>query len=233
MVAEPRVPPVGGFNFTWNPSLSDLYLPMKAILESRPDLDAVAAGALVFTKAFKGQDRVLLIQRASHDSMPLRWEIPGGGCDYEDETLLHGVARELWEESGLLLRSVVRQVGSGHIFFTRRNLRVCKFTFEAEVETAEGDSTSVPSEERVPTVTIDPNEHQRFLWASEDECRAHKAVVTVEGNREEVVELRFTTHDQEAVILEGFRVRREEPSTGVQSSKLISATDKEHVLDVS
>ncbi|KAK4250551.1 hypothetical protein C7999DRAFT_28888 [Corynascus novoguineensis] len=58
------------------------------------------------------EPRVLLLQRASTDSAPLAWELPGGGCgfdeddDSENETVLSAVARELWEETGLAARSI-------------------------------------------------------------------------------------------------------------------------------
>ena len=76
--------------------------------------------------------------------MPLLWEVPGGACDFEDESLLHAVARELCEESGLRARRVEALVlvdgpgsgsasgpgsgggsgsGLGDVFFTRRGKR--------------------------------------------------------------------------------------------------------------
>jgi 8-oxo-dGTP pyrophosphatase MutT (NUDIX family) len=33
--------------------------------------------------------------------MPGRQEIPGGGVDDDDESILHAVERELWEEAAL------------------------------------------------------------------------------------------------------------------------------------
>lgn len=161
---------------------------MKVYLTSHVEYDAIAGAALVFDN----QDRLLVLQRAAHDSMPNCWETPGGACDLEDGSLLHGVAREVWEESGLTVRALGQRVGSsdGHLFFTRSGLKVCKYSFEAEVE-----STDV--------VTLDPNEHQDYLWITEDQCRAHR--VEAEGR---VVEIEFTTAAQEATILEGFRLRR-------------------------
>lgn len=130
--------------------------------------------------------------------MPLKWEVPGGACDEEDETVLHGLARELWEESGLMLRNVVRAV-SEDIFFTRSGRLVEKVTFEAEVE-GSGEGT-------VPSVLLDPQEHVGFLWATEEECVAGKVWDDKKG---EEVGVEFTTKAQRHVILRGFRLRKEE-----------------------
>jgi 8-oxo-dGTP pyrophosphatase MutT (NUDIX family) len=123
--------------------------------------------------------------------MPNLWEIPGGACDFEDESILHGIAREVWEESGLKVTALKRQIGptDGQVFFTAKGLKICKFTFEVEVESVE-------------VVKLDPNEHQRYLWVSEEECRSHR--VEREGA---IVGIKFTRPAQEDMVLEGFRLR--------------------------
>ncbi|KAL2182035.1 uncharacterized protein P884DRAFT_274471 [Thermothelomyces heterothallicus CBS 202.75] len=153
MAPPPRPLPEGGFKFTHEPSVSALNIPAKSFIAARPLISGAATGALVFSRA-TGEDRVLLIQRAAHDSMPLRWEVPGGACDEADETLLHGLARELWEETGLRLKRVVRQVGAEQVFLTSRGLVVAKVTFEVDVEASETAA--------LPEVTLDPYEHMRL-----------------------------------------------------------------------
>jgi 8-oxo-dGTP pyrophosphatase MutT (NUDIX family) len=207
----PPPPPEGGFTFTHQPSVAALNIPAKEFTSTRKFISAAATGALVFSKA-TGEDRVLLIQRAAHDSMPLRWEIPGGACDPEDETVLHGLARELWEEAGLRLKNVERQVGQEDVFLTRKGLAVAKVTFEVEVETptpaaSEGDGGAV--KEALPEVVLDPNEHARFLWATEEECRLGKVTVLSDSGENEVVDIPFTKKIQRETILLGFKLRRE------------------------
>ncbi|KXX82648.1 MutT-like protein [Madurella mycetomatis] len=200
----PRPPPAGGFSFTWQASVNGLHITEKDFLSTRPLIAAAATGALVFSKA-SGEDRALIIQRAAHDSMPLLWETPGGACDLEDETILHGVARELWEETGLRMKSVTRQVGGGYTFITRSGLAVTKLTFEAEVETP----VSAQGEQLFPKVTLDPNEHVRFLWATEEECRQGRVAALDSNGEPEVVNVEFTTEAQKRIILYGFKLRRE------------------------
>jgi 8-oxo-dGTP pyrophosphatase MutT (NUDIX family) len=124
--------------------------------------------------------------------MPNRWEIPGGAVDHDDATILHGVARELWEESGLKVKYVGKQVGDAYIFFTRGGLRIVKFTFVVEVETTEN-------------VRLDANEHQKYLWASEEECSSGRVV----GECSERMDIKFTFPAQRAAVLEGFRLKKE------------------------
>ncbi|KAK0663003.1 putative nudix hydrolase [Cercophora samala] len=191
----PPPPPPSGFTFTFSPSLSDFNVTVGDLLQVRqphvPLLRHLATGALVFSH----DDHILLIQRAPDDSMPLKWEIPGGACDLEDETILHGLARELWEESGLLMTRAVELV-SRDVFLTRGGNTVEKMSFEAEVQ--------VPSTSERPVVTLDPQEHVRSLWATEEECRAGKVSV---GDEE--VNIDFTTENQKRVILDGFKRRKE------------------------
>ena len=135
-------------------------------------------------------DRILLIQRAALDSMPSKWETPGGGCDDSDPSILYGVARELWEEAGLTASKIGPPIGDGYFFFTRSRRLVCKFNFLVEAQLGEDGSLNVK---------LDPNEHQDYVWATEEEVKSKKV-----GD----IELKFTADDQEKVILEAFRVRK-------------------------
>jgi len=177
-------------SFTFSPSLSPFAITVEEHLAAHPEYEGIAAGALVFDS----QNRLLIIQRASHDSMPNRWEVPGGACDLTDETILHGIAREVFEESGLRVTNLKHQLEPPYdhtVFLTStKKLRICKYTFETEVESTE-------------EVKLDPNEHQMYLWVSEEECRSH--CVEKGGER---VEIKFTHASQEGAILEGFRMRK-------------------------
>lgn len=132
--------------------------------------------------------------------MPLRWEVPGGACDDEDETVLHAVARELWEESGLRATHIGPQVGEGRPFFTTRGRRMLKVEFLADVEGQAVESKEGGKKKSPPEVKLDPDEHVAFVWATEEDCLAHKVGESV---------IKFTHDEQEESILEGFRMRRE------------------------
>ncbi|RYO88519.1 hypothetical protein DL762_003725 [Monosporascus cannonballus] len=217
--------PAAPTTFTVSPSLAAFQKPLRAYLDADPQYDAIVVGACVFnsnrtttnattaigdkhnntpapaTQQEKDEEepRILLLQRAPTDSMPLRWEVPGGACDHEDETLLHAVARELWEESGLRAASVEALVFSGSgtgtgtgvidpdVFFSRRGLRVRKFSFVVGVEEGPAD------------VRLDPAEHVAFLWVTEEQARRGRCGV---------VALKFTTPRQREIVLEAFKMRR-------------------------
>ncbi|KAI9785994.1 MAG: hypothetical protein M1839_008260 [Geoglossum umbratile] len=177
------------FNFTAHPSAAPFAVPSETYISThsagKSKFSCIGTGALVFDAG-----RILLVQRAAGDSMPSLWETPGGGCDAEDASILHGVARELYEEAGLTAASIGPPVGGGHFFRTRSGKQVCKLSFLVDVERGPGGMLRVK---------LDPDEHQNYVWAAEEEVRTGKV-----GD----VELKFTMDEQEAVVLEAFRVRR-------------------------
>ncbi|KAK2626245.1 hypothetical protein QTJ16_004507 [Diplocarpon rosae] len=180
--------------FSFDLTLTQFAVPASTYLASHPSsppFQGIATGALIF--APDGQ--LLLVQRAPTDSSPDLWEIPGGGVDPADATILHGVAREVLEESGLTVTHFKRSVPAagegaplGRAFVTSRGVRVVRFEFEVEVRGGE-------------EVKLDESEHQRFAWVREEECRAK---MLKEGSRFE-----FTGRAQQESILEGFRLRKE------------------------
>lgn len=201
-MAPPPPPPA---DFTLDPSLSGYNILIHDYLSklnetATPKLEGLATGAVIFSNHHPADQpsRVLLVQRASHDSMPNRWEIPGGAVD-KNETVVGGLAREVWEESGLEVRRFIACVGAGEgleagaVFTTTRGRFVFKLTFVVEVK----DSSAVK---------LDPEEHQDYVWATEEECRAKLVERSAEGKGP--TELVFTTAAQKAAIMRAFEIRR-------------------------
>jgi 8-oxo-dGTP diphosphatase len=73
---------------------------MAALTRTR--IDVTVARALV-----ESDGRVLLVRRAAWDSLPGLWELPGGKVD-RGEPVLEALARELEEETGLMLADARR-----------------------------------------------------------------------------------------------------------------------------
>ncbi|KAF2481003.1 NUDIX hydrolase domain-like protein [Neohortaea acidophila] len=151
--------------------------------------DGIATACAVFNR----EGKVLIIQRAAHDSLPHKWEMPGGAVDSDDTTILHAAARELWEEAGMVARRFVDVVCTGpdrnvgDLYRSRDRTKTwCRFTFLVEVQGAE-------------RVVLDPNEHQDYFWATEEEIRGQRS-----GERG----LTITKDTVVALILEAFRMRR-------------------------
>lgn len=201
-MAPPPPPPA---DFTLDPSLSGYNVLIHDYLSklnetATPKLEGLATGAVIFSTHHPADqpDRVLFVQRAAHDSMPNRWEIPGGAVD-ENETVVGGLAREVWEESGLEVRRFIAGVGSGEglragaVFATTRGRFIFKLTFVVEVK----DSSAVK---------LDPEEHQDYVWATEEECRAKLVERSAEGKGP--TELAFTTAAQEWAIMRAFEIRK-------------------------
>jgi 8-oxo-dGTP pyrophosphatase MutT (NUDIX family) len=116
-------------------------------------------------------------------------EIPGGKVDDTDETLLHAAVRELKEETGLTATRILRKVAE----FTfedgrpgKKPITWLKLIFEMEVKDA--------------NVTLDPVEHQQYLFASEDEV-----VDDLVGD----VKLAYISPPNKQVKLDAFRLHKE------------------------
>jgi 8-oxo-dGTP pyrophosphatase MutT (NUDIX family) len=199
-------PPPPPADFTLDPSLSGYDVLIHDYLSKlnetgTPKLEGLATGAVIFSTHHPADqpDRVLLLQRAPHDSMPNRWETPGGAVD-ENETVVGGLVREVWEESGLEVRRFITSVGSGEglragaVFATTRGRFIFKLTFVVEVK----DSSAV---------NLDPDEHQNYVWATEEECRARLVERSAEGKAP--TQLVFTTAAQEWAIMRAFEIRKE------------------------
>lgn len=110
--------------------------------------------------------------------------------DDTDETILHGVVREVKEETGLDVTRIVRKVGEFGFedYSKRRKQQVVwrKLIFEVEVKGMD--------------VMLDPVEHQDYLFATEEEVMSDKAGET---------RLTWITLPNKEVNLDAFRLRRE------------------------
>jgi len=177
--------------FEADESLAQWTVPAKEWLSTH---DKHWDGIASFNLVFNDRNQVLIVQRASHDSMPNLWEAPGGAVDAEDVSILHGAARELREEASLVARRFNHSVSEGpglppgQVFTNRTGTRVyCRFAFDVDVVD-------------VNAVKLDPHEHQDFAWATEEEIREQKM-----GERP----IPSTHEGTRKLFLEGFRLRRE------------------------
>jgi 8-oxo-dGTP pyrophosphatase MutT (NUDIX family) len=175
-------------DFIVPPHLAEYNVPLPEFAASKPHLTDFVVGGLVYSQSIESEDvttestsatprtRVLLLQRAATDSLPGLWEGPGGMCERTDPTLLAGVAREVFEETGLHVSRFVDLIAVDEWTRMLRNElhRVAKFTFLVEVHEA------VPSEDVVVGVAperwedgvkLEQAEHQAFEWATEEEVR--------------------------------------------------------------
>ena len=91
---------------------------------------------------------VLLVRRAAWDSLPGQWELPGGKID-RGERVLEGLAREVEEETGLML-SDARQLSTRELVSPRGNL-VREHVYAAGA---------------IGTVTLS-DEHDAYAWVED------------------------------------------------------------------
>ncbi|MCJ1390313.1 hypothetical protein MMC18_003171 [Xylographa bjoerkii] len=183
------------------PKLEHHTISLSEYLEKHSIYDTLAVGAFIFSHSHLSSPsapRLLLIQRAATErSFPNLWEIPGGGSELGDPTILHSVAREVFEETGLHLSRFVRQVGNGEeyrIGSKDEPKRCVKLNFEIKVlemgspvlaglprlphthawkrDDGEEDAElfgSDPQSLKAIDVVVDPEEHQAFRWITEED----------------------------------------------------------------
>ncbi|TLD29204.1 hypothetical protein PspLS_03450 [Pyricularia sp. CBS 133598] len=181
-------------DYTFPPDLLQYNVSIPEYINSQPGLSALIVGTVVFHPDSSG--RMLLIQRAAADFMPNLWETPGGMAEADrDRTVLDAAVRELREESGLGAAHVRRLVDL-YQFRASDGRTFHKLTFEVEVggggEPEGGGGCS-------PEVKLDPEEHQDFVWVTEQEYRAGWA-----GERR----LAITHPNQELTLDRAFEARR-------------------------
>ena len=207
------------------PTLQSYTVPLSSFLAKNARYDRLVCSALIFAPATcqhychqqphehetKSPSRLLLLRRSSTDSaFPSLWEIPGGSIDKEDPTILHGLAREVFEETGLQLTRFVRLVGEAIEWTTTeedvaveesKNIKWLKHSFEIEVSeigALEG-GVDVEGYLRALPLEIDPEEHQDHAWVTEEEVR---------GFYEEGVGREIVSKEQAGKMLEAFEMRR-------------------------
>jgi len=85
-------------------------------------IDKLVTGTVVFNSSTNPKDRrILIVKRAPHeDYFPNSWKIPGGKVDAA-ESIATGLARELFEETGLVLTKVVAQM-PGMVYTTSKTV---------------------------------------------------------------------------------------------------------------
>ncbi|KAI9783516.1 MAG: hypothetical protein M1839_003686 [Geoglossum umbratile] len=203
------------------PDLRDLTVPLQTWLQTHPNYDRLVVGALIFAhKPFDNRARILLVQRSANErAFPQAWEVPGGSAEGSDPTILHSVAREVFEETGLRLTRFVRQVGEGAEFVTPgrgrngRSRRWMKLSFEVEVaeipacllgREAFRAGDDVPAQNNTPAledipVVLDPKEHQCYEWATGED---------VDESFEDEGKYTFISADQRDIILDGFSLHK-------------------------
>ncbi|KAF5984971.1 NUDIX hydrolase domain-containing protein [Fusarium coicis] len=130
---------------------------------------------LVLDTTASSEHRILLLQRAETDDDAGKWEPLGRACDECDKSILNAAARELHEEAGLDAKGIGGPVGKHHFFTLDDGRRACQFNFLVRVDMGN------------QAVKLSPDEHQRFIWATEDEVKSRKvADIDIEFTRDEV-----------------------------------------------
>lgn len=176
------------YNYTVAPHLeAEFDVPMKEFAAAHPEADRFIVGGFVFTnrplndlpfsssataKAKTQSDAksgslplILLLQRAASDSHGGLFDFPGGSAEDTDASLLDGVAREVFEETGFHVshfRDFVRMDKWEKLYVDKGLVRSAKFSFVVDVHEASKNGW----EDRVQLAEA---EHSSWVWAARDE----------------------------------------------------------------
>ncbi|XWW93352.1 hypothetical protein V2A60_001285 [Cordyceps javanica] len=243
--------------YTFDASLAGFNISKAAYIAANPHIARVMAAAMVFrpdpsaapttaassssSSSSSSPPQALLICRAATDTYPLKWEVPGGSVDGTDATILDGVARELWEESGLRAAHMAAPIlmspedaddDGGLTESVRAGLGIQP---EDEALGLGADGLTVTFVETgnlwakltvlatvhgggADEVRLTPEEHGEAAWVTEEEVRRAE-LPPREG---ETVRRRmdFVSDGVRRSILDGFRVYAEIMARGSQLSHL-------------
>lgn len=109
----------------------------------------------VSTVFMESENKLLLLQRSSHKKIsPDTWGVPGGKLE-ENETHLQGLQREIEEELQLFPSAdILKHVNSLYVRHPAVEYRLHLFQWKLE---------------SIPQITLNPEEHQAFIWQPIDE----------------------------------------------------------------
>ena len=111
----------------------------------KDDVQKLVVGAVICKN-----NKFLLLERAPSDFMGGVVEIPSGTVE-DEELLLTALAREVEEETGLLVTAVLEYLGSFD-YRSSSGKKTRHFNFFVEVEKGE--------------IKLDPAEHQAYYWVA-------------------------------------------------------------------
>ncbi|KAL8956130.1 MAG: hypothetical protein Q9183_006404 [Haloplaca sp. 2 TL-2023] len=203
-------------------SLQQYAIPLRSYLASHPQYDRLVVSAFIFappmpthphshspshspsapssTQQTSPTSHLLLLRRAAHDTAyPTKWEVPGGQADKADPTILHSLAREVFEETGLRLTRFLGQVGGTMEWTTEQNeggtaaKKQCmwaKLNFHIEVQEVGKNEGGVIEEKEIEKylanvpVEVDAEEHDAWRWVTVEELKRHEEMGKGDGDLE-------------------------------------------------
>lgn len=131
----------------------------------------------------RDQDRILLMNRPAEKGFP-GWIAPGGKVDFP-ESLTEGAAREVWEETGLIVRNLTYK-GLDEFVDPKRNFRYMVFNYVADE--FEGELLENPPEGELKWVSI----HEASTYPMQDWFKRRLSFFFEEGTFEV-----YAVYDQE------------------------------------
>ncbi|KAL8917980.1 MAG: hypothetical protein Q9208_007644 [Pyrenodesmia sp. 3 TL-2023] len=207
------------------PDCQPYIISPRDYLRRRPNLDHIHTSAAIFTHFCRPslaeavflrgksdsasghyhEPRLLLLQRSVDDPIAANcWEMPGGTVGNRDQSILHGLARQIWLLTNLNISWILRRIGGGDFFASGWG----RFFFEVHCdEIREISKYHVFSNARnfhdfvdnIPVRTS--GAHRGWSWVTK-----HGVRLMLEGK----LDARFTDDNEGRGALTAFEVRENE-----------------------
>lgn len=128
---------------------------MSEVPENEIRQQAVKDGVTHFASgvAVVRNGKILIVRRAADDYLGGVWELPGGGID-EGETFADSIARELLEETGLKVTTIISMF-KGFDYTTPKKPRARQINVLVTVDDG--------------GVKLDPAEHDKYRWITAED----------------------------------------------------------------
>ncbi|THU86809.1 NUDIX-domain-containing protein [Dendrothele bispora CBS 962.96] len=156
--------------YTISPAVHERNIPLEELCVQNEG-KRITVGIAIVTAVTKApssptgslqKPKLLLLQRAANeDAYPNMYELPGGNWEKNDETILHTVAREAFEETGLVVTSICTEF-DGFEYTTARRGPAKQLNFLVEVHSDDSNAGGEP-----PEPTLNAEEHQAYAWVEE------------------------------------------------------------------
>ena len=176
---------------------SFVFYPPKFDLIRRPPFNFITDKGLASNAAWNAPiepARLLLLQRTPTDiGSPDLWEVPWGGCEATDRTILHSVKRVMFDRTGLHLKRLLKQIGEGEESKSGEDLYI-RLCFEIEITEMAVPGIGICAALSDIRIQEDTDEHQDSIWVTEEDIKDDIFPLVVPQQKE--------------VILQAFLLRR-------------------------
>lgn len=170
-------------------NMEEFEIPLHIALK-KYDVNRIMVSPAVVSVNDKSE-RILLLQPKAR---PNCWDLPRTKVEFDDPTVLHAVAKTLWNTTGLTCDYINCQIGIGAFWDSTKGNRLVTLTFlvdAKELKEGEKEHGLGSNADNMP-IFLNPQNHTDHWWATkseiQDEWRQNEPVIfTGPGAKEAMI----------------------------------------------